>query len=142
MTRRSLIVFLAALIGVPIASGVFLIAAAADADRPVLRVWLPAAVGAGAGVVMVAVRRFERGGRRGDSVKQGSGDRVGPIATTLISAAAVTGWFAHILPTALVSLLNGWTLGLFVAFDVALVRLWRNDSGLRERVRAAFAASS
>jgi hypothetical protein len=141
VNRRALMVFAGAMIGVPTVAIVSLLVAAAGADRPLLHVWFPAAIGAASGMVVLRTSWRPRPG--GEALAgQSGGNEVGPIASTLITAGALIGWFSDLLPIELVGLLNGWALGFFVTFDVTLVSLWRKDVSFRERIKAALAASS
>jgi hypothetical protein len=142
VTRSGLILFGAAMIGVPIATVVFLAASASGADEALLRVWFPAGIGVTLGAGMLVLRPSWRPTLGGPSARADLTNDVGPIASTLITAGALIGWFSDLLPIEIVAFSNGFAFGLFAALDVAVVSLWRKDSAFRERVRAAFAAFS
>jgi hypothetical protein len=123
-----LAILLAAMIGVPVAAGVFLVVDAGQSDRPLLRVALPAVLGVTAGALtMWVLSRLRR---------QEDGRKIGTIGSTLIVCAALVGSFSRQLPTPVEASMLGWVLGYFVAFDGMIVRLWRSDPKFRERFRA------
>ena len=140
MTRRRLIFFVAALIGAPVVAAVSLGLHGFDADRPVLRVVLPGALGLTAGLLLL-VALSALGGRRLRVDQEKAGD-VGTLGFALIACGALVGTSSSHLPTWLDAMLLGWTIGFLLGFDVLMARLWRRDPAFRERITVAVRKSS
>jgi hypothetical protein len=98
-------------------------------DGAILRVVVPATLGAGLGVALVVVRRLRelraKDARRRDS-----------IAFGLILGAVLVSQFSNHLPSWVSAFMYGWVAGFLVAFDVFVLRLWRSSSEFRERIRS------
>jgi hypothetical protein len=128
-TTRDLVIFIAALVGVPLYA---LIALAyyltSDKGNVLLGVLLPAIAGAAVGVLVVSARRI----RSIRLTPSGRGERIGFM---LIVAAALLGTFSHHLPRWVAAFVDGWAAGFFIAFVFLLVNLWRNNQDFRERIR-------
>jgi hypothetical protein len=138
--RGEILVFLAAMIGVPLVAALVITHAALNAREPVLHIGLPATIGAALGLLLVGWSDF---GKRGSETPPVTGRReLGPIATALIVGAALLGTFSGHLPAELLALIFGWALGLFVAFDLMIARRWRQDPTLRARIRDGVSGSS
>jgi len=140
MRRGEILVFLAALIGVPVISVLVIADTPSDAAEPLLRVALPAAIGSAIGLLMIAWSQFGNPYRQTSAVT--SRRELGATATALITGAALLGSFSGHLPDELVALLSGWTLGFFAAFDVLIARRWRQDPAFRARIRDGLSGSS
>jgi hypothetical protein len=125
LTRGRLLLFLAFLVGVPagMLAGLGYEVAVAE-DR--LRVVTYGGAGAALGVLVVTVAGVGRARRFG-----GVDSR---LAAALIAAVAVAGTLRSHLPGWLTTFADGSVAGFFLAFDVVLVRLWRTDAAVRERI--------
>jgi hypothetical protein len=134
------LLFVAAMIGVPLVSVLVITDAVLDAGKPVLHLALPATIGAAIGLLMIG-----RSGFANASLQTSAAARrreLGPTATALIVGAALLGTFSGHLPDELVALLNGWVFGFFVAFDLVMARRWRQDPVFRARIRDDLSGSS
>lgn len=140
MRRVEILLFVAAMIGVPLVSAVVIANTALDAGKPVLHIALPATIGAAIGLLMIG-----RSGLANVSLQTSAAARrreLGPTVTTLIIAATLLGTFSGHLPDDLLALVAGWTFGFFVSFDIVIARRWRQDSAFRARIRDNLSGSS
>ena len=129
VTRGHLAVFAGALVGVPaIMLGVLVTQAIEVSDHELREVLGPAAVGATLGVVLIAIRRLR-------AAQPGARLRGEGLGSAIIVTAALVGTFSDLLPRSVDAFLSGLFVGLFVALDVYLVKLWRSDPRFRDRIR-------
>ena len=134
-------VFVAAMIGVPLVSLIVIANAARDAGKPFLHIALPATIGAAMGLLLM-IGLSQLGNRSRLRRAAASRRELGPTATALIVGAALLGTLSGHLPDELVALLTGCVFGFFVAFDYVMTRRWRHDRAFRARIRDGLSGSS
>jgi O-antigen/teichoic acid export membrane protein len=128
--RSALAIFVGALVGVPAILLVSLAIQLTDqSSNEILGVLLPAALGAAAGCLVIAMRQLR-------TARPRKADGSEAIGSAIIVGAALIATFSDLLPRSLDAFLSGLVIGFFVALNVFLVRLWRNDPDFRRRIRS------